>query len=447
VQINRYCLTSIQSQSFKRLVSECLIYTFQSGETCENCQSEENKTLHGITTRCLLQNQNLNESQEEAVSSCVGMIKCAHSEIKLIWGPPGTGKTKTLACLLFCLHKLKHRSLACAPTNTAILQVAARLHGLFQGSAEYETYGLGDIVLMGNKSRMKLDSCPNLKDVFLDHRVKNLGECFSSLSGWQPSVESMINLLVDPEKEYSSYKKEKGAMSLEEFVTLKDIGLASAFRSCKQRMKISGTMTFAEYVMQNRMDVFERFHTEQGMISVLTMKQFIKQTFADLTKKLKFCMQTLYTHLPTSFISTEQVKNMIEVMDLLDSVEARLKVSLNSYQESNIGPVCFGSSGIKCRKLLRLIFESVSLPDIPEIGGIEKFCLMNACTILCTASGSIKLYTEGMNPIKFLVIDEAAQLKECESAIPLRLPGLNHCILIGDEKQLPALVKSKVIIV
>jgi senataxin len=47
--------------------------------------------------------------------------------------------------------------------------------------------------------------------------------------------------------------------------------------------------------------------------------------------------------------------------------------------------------------------------------------------------------------VQFLVIDEAAQLNECESSIPLQLPGLCHCILIGDERQLPALVKSKVL--
>jgi senataxin len=49
-----------------------------------------------------------------------------------------------------------------------------------------------------------------------------------------------------------------------------------------------------------------------------------------------------------------------------------------------------------------------------------------------------------MKEVEFLVIDEAAQLKECESAIPLQLLGLKRCILIGDERQLPALVKSKV---
>jgi senataxin len=76
---------------------------------------------------------------------------------------------------------------------------------------------------------------------------------------------------------------------------------------------------------------------------------------------------------------------------------------------------------------------------------LEIFCLSNASQILCTASSSIKLNKARMEAVKVLVIDEAAQLKECESAIPLQLSGLCHCILIGDERQLPALVKSKVL--
>ncbi|CAK9309673.1 unnamed protein product [Citrullus colocynthis] len=47
-------------------------------------------------------------------------------------------------------------------------------------------------------------------------------------------------------------------------------------------------------------------------------------------------------------------------------------------------------------------------------------------------------------PLKTLVMDEGAQLKECEAAIPLQLPVIKHAILIGDERQLPAMVESKV---
>ncbi|KAF0933823.1 hypothetical protein E2562_019280 [Oryza meyeriana var. granulata] len=48
------------------------------------------------------------------------------------------------------------------------------------------------------------------------------------------------------------------------------------------------------------------------------------------------------------------------------------------------------------------------------------------------------------SPFDLVVVDEAAQLEECESLIPLQLPGVRHAVLIGDECQLPALVKSRV---
>ncbi|OWM65616.1 hypothetical protein CDL15_Pgr017113 [Punica granatum] len=49
-----------------------------------------------------------------------------------------------------------------------------------------------------------------------------------------------------------------------------------------------------------------------------------------------------------------------------------------------------------------------------------------------------------MKPPQLLVINEAAQMKECESVIPLQLLGLRHAILVGDDRQLPAVVMSDV---
>ena len=43
-----------------------------------------------------------------------------------------------------------------------------------------------------------------------------------------------------------------------------------------------------------------------------------------------------------------------------------------------------------------------------------------------------------------IVVDEAAQIKECESLIPLMLKQVKHALLVGDEFQLPALVQSLV---
>lgn len=166
-----------------------MLYILQNGENCQLCFSGENHSVACSSVQNIIRSQNLNQSQKEAVVSCVTSRECHHNDtIKLIWGPPGTGKTKTVASLLFSLLKLKTRTLACAPTNTAVLEVAARLQNLVKESLECDTFGIRDIVVFGNRSRMKVDSYWCLHDVFLDFRVDNLFK----RSGWKNSLESII---------------------------------------------------------------------------------------------------------------------------------------------------------------------------------------------------------------------------------------------------------------
>ncbi|TVU39105.1 hypothetical protein EJB05_12510, partial [Eragrostis curvula] len=98
-----------------------------------------------------------------------------------------------------------------------------------------------------------------------------------------------------------------------------------------------------------------------------------------------------------------------------------------------------------CFQKLKQLSASFALPDIFDTRSIEDFLLQRAKSVLCTASSSYRLYyTQKVEPFDIVVVDEAAQLKECESLIPLQLPGVRHVVLIGDELQLPALVKSQV---
>ncbi|KAL5059823.1 hypothetical protein RYX36_031427, partial [Vicia faba] len=426
------------------LIKKVLRPCHDGGENCKFCSQ------YSYTKEDIIRSQNLNDSQEEAVSSCVGMLNCFHANTKLIWGPPGTGKTKTVACLLFSLLKLKTRTLTCAPTNTAILQVATRLHSLVMESLEYDTYGLGDIVLFGNGKRMKVDCYLGLGDIFLDYRVKNLMQCFSSLTGWKRTLESMSQFLQDSEKQYFS---EIGLKSFEEFVNEKHSHVLSSFCTYKRISRNDDhIMTLEEYVQKLWINIADEYSDKMDNIkSFMTLEQFVKKTFCELSEKLKFLIQTLYTHLPKYFISLATVKKMFRAIELLRSIgislgPAKFKQTLDASEKERI-PSCFLPSNSEIDdflKILSLLSSSILLPELNGRNQIEKFCLSNACLVLCTVSSSIKLYTEGMTQVKFLVIDEAVQLKECESTIPLQLPGLQHCILIGDEKQLPALVKSKI---
>jgi senataxin len=227
------------------------------------------------------------------------MMNCDHADLKLIWGPPGTGKTKTVACLLFSLLKLKTRTLTCAPTNTAVLQVAIRLHKLVLDSLEHDTYGLGDIVLFGNGKRMKVDCYPELEDVFLDYRVQNLMLCFDPKFGWKHILQSMIHLLKSMEE--SAKKKTRKAVS--------------AYR----------------------------------------------HKFGEQSEKLEFLMKTLYTHMPKSLISLETVKKMLQAFDLLRSIGISLwqvKLKPKSRIPTNFQPLYVKRD--ECLSILSLLSKTFS---------------------------------------------------------------------------------------
>jgi senataxin len=96
----------------------------------------------------------LNESQSKAVLACLLKKQSNHkSAVELIWGPPGTGKTKTVSMLLFSLLKMKCRTLTCGPTNVSITEVASRVFKLVTESHEADSgtdslfHSVGDILL------------------------------------------------------------------------------------------------------------------------------------------------------------------------------------------------------------------------------------------------------------------------------------------------------------
>ncbi|KAK9935671.1 hypothetical protein M0R45_022761 [Rubus argutus] len=86
--------------------------------------------------------------------------------------------------------------------------------------------------------------------------------------------------------------------------------------------------------------------------------------------------------------------------------------------------------------------NELHIPNFMKQESLMEFCFQRASLIFCTTSSSYKLHKLAMEPLSIVVIDEAAQLKECESTIPLQLPGVQHAVLVGDECQLPAIVKS-----
>ncbi|KAK6125905.1 hypothetical protein DH2020_040354 [Rehmannia glutinosa] len=344
------------------------------------------------------------------------------------------------------------------------------------------TYGLGDIVLFGNGKRMKIDDHEDLYDVFLDHRVIVLAHCFAPQTGWNGSLNTMIRLLEDPEGQYQQYLEQlkdeteddsdSDDNDVEEDEEAKPENKEPK-ENCKETLKKNIWRKLIvrelkkEKKKRKKMKEKVRFHEgskskcDKGKDSnentPLTLKEFVTKRFIAVAEQLFVCITGLCTHLPTSCLPLEILRDMIRVLDMLQVLEdffrnvditneGRLKQALIGEVETGRTSHSVTLSGIRleCLKVLKFLNENFSVPNFIQYYEIKNFCLENACLIFCTVSSSAKLHTEGMTPLELVVIDEAAQLKECESCIPLQLFGIRNAILVGDEKQLPAMVMSKI---
>ncbi|KAJ9159628.1 hypothetical protein P3X46_025121 [Hevea brasiliensis] len=405
-------------------------------ENCALCSVRKNEIWDAKFAMNL--SSMLNDSQTEAVLASLDKMQCNHKcSVELIWGPPGTGKTKTVSILLFNLLKMKCRTLTCAPTNVAVMEVATRVLKLAIESHEKHSeadaliYSAGDILLFGNKERLKVNS--EIEEIYLDYRVERLIECFAPLTGWWHCLTSTIDFFEDCVSQYNVFLEN-------ELIKEKDRNLESENKekkfSSKTEVEFEGNKSFLD---------------------------FVRERFKSTALPLKKCLLSLCTHISESYILKHNRQNITSLVGLLDSFDSLLSrddVISEDIEEVFACPELVedysqGFSDIllmlclrrrDCLSLLKSLRNSLrelNLPSAMNKRSIVKFCFEKASLIFCTASSSYKLHSLAIEPLNLLVIDEAAQLKECESAIPLKIPGIRHAILIGDECQLPAMVESK----
>ncbi|MCL7024356.1 hypothetical protein MKW94_004154 [Papaver nudicaule] len=117
------------------IINEVLCANYMVKENCSLCSAEVDRIWAGkVDSQLLL---DLNESQRAVVLRTISAVQCNHrSSVKLVWGPPGTGKTKTISILLYSLLSMKYRTLACAPKNVAVAELALRILNLHKDACK-----------------------------------------------------------------------------------------------------------------------------------------------------------------------------------------------------------------------------------------------------------------------------------------------------------------------
>ncbi|KAK4360881.1 hypothetical protein RND71_019833 [Anisodus tanguticus] len=333
---------------------------------------------------------NLNDSQQEAVLNCLATKYCHHeNRTKLIWGPPGTGKTKTVSALLFQLLRLNCRTVTCAPTNIAVLEVSGQVLKLVLESYE-------------------------LLHIFVDHRAEVLATFFTPASGWKYSLQYLITLLEDTELLYQLYStngQEEDAIA----------ELYQKYDNNANYDSDSGNAVLRKESLKNKEDKTHRLYA-QGV-----KDEWNKRIGQVIAKTIKLNDES---RLGRGFCRNKKdSRSLKEVFVRNKEVERRVTGNSSDVELAKQ----------ECLMILKSLPNSFFEPE--DKFSIKNQILKNVCLLFCTASSSFKLHE---TDVDLLVIDETAQLKECESTIPLQIPGLRHAILIGDEWQLPAMVKSKV---
>ncbi|KAK0573500.1 hypothetical protein LWI29_008983 [Acer saccharum] len=396
---------SLYKRGNLKIINEVLCTNSVVEENCQLCVQKEGIWYENF---CPNLSSTLNNSQVEAVMTCLARINCNHKySVDLIWGPPGTGKTKTVSMLLFTLFKMKCKTLVCAPTNVAIQEVASRVLKLVKESYQADSgrdtifCPLGDILLFGNKDRLKVGD--EVEEIYMDRRLKRLKKYFRLITYWKQCFNSMIDVLKD-------------CVSL------------------------------------------HRIFLENGNGKSMSFLEFVREKLKCAATPLRNCLFVFYTHIPKRVIWEHNLQKILSFINLLDSFESLLlheNVDSEELKELFSHPVEDFSELITDRKYLlqqrrsecyfalKCLMDSLNSCNLPSVLN-PKSLMEKASLIFCTASSAYKLHSEDMEPLSFLVIDEAAQLRESESTIPLQLPDIKHAILIGDECQLPEMVASNV---
>ncbi|KAI3913131.1 hypothetical protein MKW98_007147 [Papaver atlanticum] len=366
-------------------------------ETCCLCSAKVDRIWDGKADSQLL--LALNESQRAAVLGTISAVQCKHrSSVKLVWGPPGTGKTKTISILLYSLLSMNCRALACAPENITVAELAIRILNLHKDACESNLgknksgCSLGDFLLFGNVNRLEL--CDDLGKIYVDHRV----ESFDPLTGWKKHFDSMMDFLEDCASQYRLLW-ENEVHVMEKVGTNSQVHMPF-LKFAKDRFRALAVP------LKRSIRIFCRTISKRWLLSVVDDKE-LQELFA----RQENCLMEAQGSRFFNYISATLHKMRIETVQALKSVSHSL---------------------------------GGRLPTSTNRSFLAEFCLKNSSLIFSTVSSSYNLHEVDLETLDLLVIDEAAQLKECESVIPMQLKGIQHAVLIGDECHPQARVKSRV---
>eukprot|EP00250_Pteridium_aquilinum_P021248 c25066_g1_i4 orf=531-3587(-) len=342
----------------------------------------------------------LNEPQTNAVVSVVCDVKAGLDPgVRMIQGPPGTGKTLTIATLLSVAASTRMKCLVTCPTNTAIATLALRCLGMLDVPGKMQ---FGEFCESHACSVMEGSSTESNKT----YKVLKRGDFVVIGNENKVCMEEELKPIYLPNR----------------------VKLIQMAHNSWREVSSSLLKFMAKPAKQMTEDVNPAQPT--------TLLGSARSELEGLIWKLREHASTLVQELPG-----EQAGHFMEASKRGEEI-------LHSILEPTVSEMGFSKwfarneTKLELGKLQKCL--AVKHGHLASREQIEKMCLKSCSLIFCTVSSAGRDCMKHAAPFDCLIIDEAAQLVEAETAIATCLPGLKHAILVGDHQQLPATVISKV---
>jgi hypothetical protein len=418
--------------------------------------------------------------------------------ITLVQGPPGTGKTATTTRLLSVLGCCGSRVLACAPTNVAVCQLAGRYLQLLDSKQQFaaagssnpratsgvnsssnmtgmqlQQLGRGDVLLVGSGDR--LDLSDDLLSVFLPARVQRLMGIAGPMGLLQSlqSVKHVLSpgLLTEWTQDQQQLQQQGGAVSA-----------AASFE---------GFLLFK--VAQLQHDLQQQLQVVQDDLPVLETSDLLLQllavvaTLQRLQDALLSAQQAGAADTSCSSSSPGScVLSAFKALRTRQGSQADFRAVVESPAGPDDQPPAWLPAAVQAVRASTAAQAAIpnSLKQRPNAFRLQQLCLQSCRHLFCTVAAVGSGVMTGAGSFDVAVIDEAAQLVEAETAILLartccpkqdkegsdedavftggakgQFSGtqteysregstagdvqLQHLVLVGDPKQLPATVISQ----
>ena len=409
------------------------------------------RTLENVKAYCT--SIGLNPSQAQALRSVVaGLLTIKpNPHVRLVQGPPGTGKTSMLVALLSVLGCLHRRTLISAPTNAAVVEIATRMMTNFfqdrggeqkkqfskyctedlqmppstsriEAIRQWSPLELREIVLVGSLERLRgaVDDTL-LTKVFLPYRAKRL---LAALRGWKDSLNSLVKFIEDAPGGYAR------TTSIE------------CQENLPNQIPNDPFWKFAGQFMKGMKSELEKYSSV--LVSELPRCRLDERTsnaitkVCDLLKELVASMPSEAPKGAVSWFTASKTDILVETFSSMNLVDVGRK-GISKFVE--IKELLLETLMSSTRR--KLIDSMNPLECKLKRDWLQSLCLKEATLVFSTVSSAGGKKMRNI-PFECGIVDEASQLVEAATTIITSNTKLKQLILVGDHKQLPATVISKV---